>query len=319
MPDWSGIGEEIKKTGSTFDVIRRQYIKQLSEHTNRNVIIYYSGWLQKNIEGIDVNDADKNGFMTVIHGLNKKKGLDLILHTPGGNTAATESIVDYLRSVFGTNIRAFIPQLAMSAGTMIACSCKEIFMGLQSSLGPIDPQLGGIPAHGLVEEFNRAHNEIKKAVFDANSNPQNINLLAEYQAKIATWQPIISKYNPTLIGECEKAIAWSHDMVESWLRSGMFENDDNKENKIKKILTELCDHSVSKSHARHLPIKKCQDIGLKVISLESDNTLQDLVLSIHHSCIHTLSGTQAFKIIENQNGIAFIQQGQQVTNVIMGR
>ena len=108
-------------------------------------------------------------------------------------------------------------------------------------------------------------------------------------------------------------------MGKSWLKSGMFADDDDKENKIEKILTELCDHSVSKSHARHLPIKKCQDIGLKVISLESDNTLQDLVLSIHHSCIHTLSGTQAFKIIENQNGIAFIQQGQQVTNVIMGR
>lgn len=140
MPNWHEISEELKQAGSTFDVIRRKYIKELSQKTDRNVIIYYSGWLQKNnIEGLEVNDADKNGLMTVIHKLDRSKGLDLVLHTPGGDTAATESIVDYLHSMFGNDIRAIVPQLAMSAGTMIACSCKEIIMGQQSSLGPIDP------------------------------------------------------------------------------------------------------------------------------------------------------------------------------------
>ena len=51
-------------------------------------------------------------------------------------------------------------------------------------------------------------------------------------------------------------------------------------------------------------------IGLKIEKLEDDQTLQDLVLSVHHSCIHTLSETPSFKIIENQNGIAFIQIAQ---------
>ena len=37
----------------------------------------------------EVNDADKNGFMTAVHGLDRSKGLDLLLHTPGGGTAAT--------------------------------------------------------------------------------------------------------------------------------------------------------------------------------------------------------------------------------------
>jgi ClpP class serine protease len=49
--------------------------------------------------------------MTVIHNMDRSKGLDLLLHTPGGDIAATESIVDYLRSMFGTDIRAIIPQL----------------------------------------------------------------------------------------------------------------------------------------------------------------------------------------------------------------
>lgn len=300
MPDWHEIGEELKQAGSTFDVVRRRYLKELSIKTGRNVIIYYSGWLQKsNIEGLQVNDADKNGLMTVIHKLDRSKGLDLILHTPGGETAATESIVDYLHSMFGNDIRAIVPQLAMSAGTMIACSCKEIIMGQQSSLGPIDPQFGGIPAHGVVEEFKRAYTEIK-------ADP----------VKAAIWQPIVAKYNPTLIGECEKAIDWSEKMVENWLDKNMLSAEADKSTIIENIIKELGDHALNKSHARHLSIQKCKDIGLKIIDMESDPELQDLILSVHHICIHTLGSTNAFKIIENHDGIAFIQSAQ---NIIMPR
>lgn len=52
-----------------------------------------------------------NAFMNAVYQLDKDKGLDLILHTPGGDLAATESIVNYLHSVFGTDIRAIVPQL----------------------------------------------------------------------------------------------------------------------------------------------------------------------------------------------------------------
>lgn len=163
MPSWHSILEEIRKQGSTHDIIRREYLTKLYRLTGRNVIVYYSGWLQKpGIQGSHVDDADKNGFMTAVHQLDRSKGLDLILHTPGGETAATESLVDYLYLMFGTNIRAIIPQIALSAGTMIACACREIIMGKHSSLGPIDPQLfGNISAHGIIEEFKRAHDEIK--------------------------------------------------------------------------------------------------------------------------------------------------------------
>ena len=100
--------------------------------------------------------------MTAVHKLDKNLGLDLILHTPGGSLAATESIVDYLKRIFGTNIRAIVPQIAMSAGTMIACSCRTIVMGKQSNLGPVDPQYGAISAAGVIEEFEKAFQEIKK-------------------------------------------------------------------------------------------------------------------------------------------------------------
>jgi membrane-bound ClpP family serine protease len=293
MPDWNQLLNEIISTGSTHDVIRRKYLRELHDLTGRNIIIYYSGWLQKrNLEGVEVNDADKNGFMTVVHQLDRAKGLDLLLHTPGGETAATESLVDYLRAMFGNDIRAFVPQLAMSAGTMIACACKEIFMGKQSSLGPIDPQFRGIPAHGVVEEFNRAHKEIRQ-------DP----------SKIPVWQPILAKYSPAFIGECEKAIEWASEMVTEWLLEGMFEGRQTKKKieMVKAIVNDLSDHALSKSHVRHLPHDRCKEIGLKIRCLEDDQKLQDAVLSVHHACIHTLGATPAFKIIENHEGRAFIQ------------
>ena len=297
MPNWSELVKELNQLGSPFDILRRKYISELHEYTNRNVICYYSGFLQKPELGasVAVNDNDKNGLMTAINGLDTEKGLDLIIHTPGGDTAATESIVDYLWSKFQGNIRCFVPQMAMSAGTMIACSAKEIWMGKQSSLGPVDPQFNGIPAHGVIEEFEKAYKEI-----------------TEKPETVPVWQPIIAKYPPAFLGECEKAIRWSNELVSEWLERNMLKDDDNKEEKIKTILKELGDHSVSYAHNRHLPPEKCKEIGLVVYDLEDDQELQDKVLSVHHIYFHTLSSTPAFKIIENQNGQAFIQQAQQV-------
>ena len=93
MPNWNQLLDEIKSAPSIQDRVRRQYLKGLHQITGRNVIAYYSGWLQRgSSQGTEINDEDKNGFMTVIHELDRRKGLDLILHTPGGDTAATESL-----------------------------------------------------------------------------------------------------------------------------------------------------------------------------------------------------------------------------------
>lgn len=143
MPNWNEVLLEIQKEqqnnpeSNPLDTVRRRYLKKIQEITGRNVIAYYSGWLQKpDAPDTAVNDKDKSGFMLTIHRLDKNLGLDLILHTPGGDIAATESLVDYLYSIFGKNIRVVVPQISMSAGTMIALSAKEVLMGKHSNWGP---------------------------------------------------------------------------------------------------------------------------------------------------------------------------------------
>lgn len=301
MPPWKEVLGQVQAIGSAYDVVRREAILKLHEVTGRNVIVYYSGWLQKpdlakyGISGFDINDADKNGFMATIHGLDRAKGLDLVLHTPGGEISATESLVHYLREMFGTDIRAIVPQIAMSAGTMIACACSEILMGKHSNLGPIDPQFGGIPAHGIIEEFERAKREI-----------------AENPAAIPVWQPIIARYHPTLIGECEKAISWSEQMVGEWLRTGMFKNEpESKAKKLtQRIVRDLGSHALTLSHSRHLTREYARDLGLRIVSIEQPSELQDAILTVHHACVLTLQRTAAFKVIENHKGAAHLLLAQ---------
>ena len=304
MPDWSQILNEINAREATFmsvsilDDVRRRYLNELHELTKRNIVVYYSGWLQNPLNGTEINDEDKTGFMTVLHELDHKQGLDLILHTPGGQTGATESLVDYLRAVYGTNIRAIVPHLAMSGGTVIACGCKEIYMGKHSSLGPIDPQIDGKPAHGVLADFNRAFEEIKV-------DPE----------KILVWNSILSQYEPALIDQCEKSIEMVRDMVTHWLHTGMFEHDDDlitldDGNQIPKsvfIAHTLVNAEIFKSHARHIDPYECRNIGLKVNLLEDEPNLQDAVLSVHHACIHTLARARVLKLIENHTGKTFLQ------------
>jgi len=300
LPDWIDLTQEIKKVGSTYDILRRRYIEQLSKITNRNIIIYYSGWLQKFDPRLyylshhfNINDNDKNAFMTTVHELDRNKGLDLVLHTPGGDIAATESIIQYLRQMFQGNIRVIVPQIAMSGGTMIALACKSIVMGKQSSLGPIDPQINGVSAVGAIEEFLKAFDEIKK-------DP----------SKIPLWQSRIAQFPPAFIGDCYKAIEWATQMVGNFLNTGMFQTISSKQEKmqlINNIINEFANPTLTKSHSRHIPANRCQELGLKIEMMEDDQELQEAILTLHHITMLTLTDTPAFKIVENQNGKTYIQ------------
>ena len=129
---------------------------------------------------MSINDEDMQAFMEVSYGL-ESDGLDLILHSPGGSPEAAEAIV-YLRSRF-TNIPVIVPQLAMSAATMIACAANEIVLGKHSSLGPTDPQIliptslgiRAVPAQAVLDQFDRAQREC--------ADP----------AKLSAWLPMLSQ------------------------------------------------------------------------------------------------------------------------------
>lgn len=240
--------------------------------------------------------------MLCIHNVDRSRGLDLILHTPGGDGQATVSLVEYLRSMFGSDIRAIVPQIAMSAGTMIACSCQSIVMGKQSSLGPVDPQFGVIAAANLLEEVKQARNDII----------QNPNLAM-------FWNPILSKITPSFLQRCEWAVKDSNIFIEKTLRMCMFADleKQDQDTAVNPVVTLLANNA-GRAHNTHISYEECQEAGLKVTRLEDDQKLQDLVLTLHHCYMHTLANTAAFKITENHLGRAIVRQTQHMVQLIQG-
>ncbi len=277
--------------------MRMEKMQALCNITHRNLICYISAWLQSSVINpeFQINDNDMNGLMNAVSGIeDRSKGLDLVLHTPGGIVTATESIVNYLRKMFNMDIRVIVPHMAMSAGTMIACSSKEIIMGKESSLGPIDPQYHNVPAQGVLKEFERA--------MDETIATPNRSLI---------WKEIISQYRPSFVGECDNVVKMSYGLVKGWLLECMFKRSPRKNERVKTILDELSNHDASKVHDRHYDFVKCKRLGLRVTALEADQELQEAVLSLYHCYLLSIyRNASSLKYIENQNGQTFVINGQ---------
>lgn len=281
------------------DTVRRRYIKELSEKTGRNTIVYATAYSSKKLQLgqfpdflVSITPEDIQGFMSSIHET-KGNELDLIIHSPSGSAEATEQIVSYLRSKF-KHIRAIIPQNAMSAATMLACACDEIIMGKHSALGPIDPQMGivsntgaryFIPAQSILDEFEQAKQEVSQ-------NPSLATL----------WVTRINSYPHGFFKKCEDTIALSKEMVRKWLNAYMFKGDKPEDKKGAKISEWLGSSSKHKTHGRPITIELAKRKGLKVTSLEGKQDLQELVLSVFHATMVTFDTTDCVKLIENQHG-----------------
>ena len=301
MPTWSEILKELHQSQQkglpppSVDLVRRKYLTKVNNLTQRNTILYASCWTSKPNAPpsfLSIADEDLQGLMEVIHGLSGSE-LDLILHTPGGSLEAAEAFVSYLRSKF-TNIRIIVPSIAMSAGTMIACSGDKIVLGKHSFLGPTDPQillptdtgLRMASAQSILDQFDRAQRECK--------DPD----------KLSSWVPMLNQYGPDLLIHSEKALQMSQELVENWLSKYMLK--DNK-GKAKEIANWLSNNKLFKTHNRKISREQLKKAGLKIQNLEENQNEQDLFLSVFHATAHTFLSTPATKIIENHNGRAFIR------------
>ena len=266
-------------------------LQRLEAATGRDAVLYYSAWQQWPgpspgvAARLALDDSDKTALMAVCRGLGDGRGLDLLLHTPGGDLAASESLISFLRARFGQDIRAVVPQIAMSAGTILACACREIVMGPYSNIGPFDPQIGGtLPAHAVVEEFAAAAAEI-------DIEP----------ARAALWEPILRKYPIGLVSKARRAIEMADDVVSAALGSGMFRDDPDAEAKIDRIVKTLGSYAITKMHGRHIERSTARDLGLAVTDLEADPAVEDAVLALHFHVLDEFESGRTLKLIQSRN------------------
>jgi len=97
---------------------------------------------------IDMDDAEK--VLQAIRTTPNDQPIDMILHTPGGLAIAALQIARALRSHKG-RVSVFVPHFAMSGGTLIALAADDIVMSEHAMLGPIDPQINGMPAASIIK------------------------------------------------------------------------------------------------------------------------------------------------------------------------
>jgi len=118
------------------------------------------GGLLSTFLGIDENDSKESAItldrisrmIRIIENVPPTDSINFILHTMGGCSLAVNMLTRAILNHPG-KVRAFIPQYAFSAGTMIALAADEIYMTTNASLGPIDLQLSGLPLNSIIESL----------------------------------------------------------------------------------------------------------------------------------------------------------------------
>jgi hypothetical protein len=178
----------------------------------------------------------------------------------------------------------------MSAGTMIAASCKSIVMGKHSNLGPVDPQINGHPAYAIQEQFKRAYTDIKASPSAA-----------------PIWAPMLAQLGVSFVQQCDWAIQYSQKFVAENLEHNMFKGLSDAKERSETISEKLSDLSENKSHEKRFYFQDCIDMGLSIEMLEENEEFQDLVLTIHHCFMHAINVAGVIKIIENGLGHASVK------------
>lgn len=302
MPSWNDLLTEVEALPPTAQsqwlITRQQSALQEVRRLrgDRNVLFYASAFLQKPTAPaplLQITFEEINAFMSVIYGMDWSKQLTLILHTPGGMTNATETIVSYLCNKF-ESIEVIVPTFAMSAGTMISLASDRIVMGRQSQLGPIDPQMqmagSSISARAVVEQFDRAKQEILSDVKTAH-----------------VWAPILQSVGPALLQEAQNALEYSERMVARWLEQRMLQHTPDASLLAASTAAHFNDASLHKSHGRRIDRTEARAQGLTIEDLEADQKLQDAVLTSYHVGTITFEKSPATKILFSDAGRVWVK------------
>lgn len=80
---------------------------------------------------------------------NDQKDVLLIINSRGGEIEPSYLISKTLKRLAKEKFVVAVPRKAKSAATLICLGASEIHMGMMSELGPIDPQMNGLPALAL--------------------------------------------------------------------------------------------------------------------------------------------------------------------------
>ena len=238
-----------------------------------------------------------------------ERGLVRILHTPGLNPNAVESIVEYLHAKFD-RIEVVVPYLAMSGGAMISLAGDLLLLGKQSQLGPIDPQF-------IVDNEVYSAREIQEAFARAREHIESDTRLAHL------WAPILQNMGPSLVVEADKNLRYSQELVANWLCKRMLSDiakDKDRKAKAENIAAyfnaeRTSDHGQVHVHGQRIGAAKLEELGLTLEFLEDNQDLQNDVLTAYHLMTLIFEMSNSLKFIASDKGKMWVKKEPQVVPV----
>jgi hypothetical protein len=150
------------------DVIRQHLQAVAAKHAiskNYNLIILF--------DETNMAKSDADNIYTAVTEFAEKKPILLTLYSDGGSAAAAYLIGKLCRENSNKKFITAVPRRAKSAATLLSCAADEIHMGALSELGPIDPQIDGMPALGL-------KNSIEHIAELTKSYPSSSEMFSKY-------------------------------------------------------------------------------------------------------------------------------------------
>jgi len=288
----------------------RKSLSEIYEVRKRPLICYAANIVNARIKaqiGIDFND-DLPFSEMVATVPEEQKEIDVIVVTPGGLAEQVSKFVDKLRNKF-EDVSFIIPNMSMSAGTILVMSGNNIIMGPNSYIGPVDPQVVSkegrfLPAQALLtlidEIQKRGEEQIKKGL-----NPQWTDL------------QILSQLDGKEIGNAINASKYSIELVENYLINYKFSKwtkhsdgrevtAEDKEERAKEIAELLCSHDVWKTHSRGITREIAWEVcKIKITNTETISNLERVIRRFWALLYWIFENTPVYKIFISENYCIF--------------
>ena len=164
--------------------LRQDLIKAINAKEGTNLLCYIC-----NLEAqIDRNDVV--GFTEMLHNVTENTPIDLMLNTGGGDVDACDKLVHLILSRVGNqDFRVIVPDLAKSAGTLLALAANKIVMSDVSELGKIDPQFQmkdsrGNEFHLSIMSYLKAFDDYTEAYRNNPTDPVALLMLDGFDPKL---------------------------------------------------------------------------------------------------------------------------------------
>jgi len=247
---------------------RQDLINGIQQYTGRKLICYVS-------EAAAITRDDVVPLMDLLHRIDIGSDIDFLLHTTGGDIDAADKMVRILKKHVAPTkdnvapsgkLRVIVPDMAKSAGTLIAIGTDLIVMSDSSELGPIDPQIvtrdvaGNTlqrPAHAYVDGYDALVRTIDDAKSYENGNGTDAEKL------------LLSKCDPAMLDLCRQALERSRKLAEDLLKRGML-----RDGSWTKVAFDLTDNKRWLSqHGAVIDSDDAKDLGLQVEYLAPNTEL----------------------------------------------